>query len=257
MCRMAAFVAQQPLTLSELFGETLADFKRLGRHNADGWGIAYRGHTGTGLSAVRRVRPVHRSREFDAFCRETAVESCLVHLRDATPGLQARLGNTHPFIADGYAFAHNGGIDTDGLTRLISAGNRSALRGETDSERYFAVIRQFLARGMPAPSAIASAVALIQDAEIGYSALNAMLLGPTDLTAVCLFDPASAFERQTPGHFTLHLDVRHDVVGVVSSGWNGAPPVPLVNGTIAAVDLATRAVRFAAVDPPGSRRLVG
>jgi hypothetical protein len=242
MCRMAAFAAETPLTLGKLLGEALDDFKDLGRDNADGWGIAYRRGTETVPSVLQSTDPVHRSREFDTFCREVTLKSCLVHLRDATPGLDVSLGNTHPFVAGGYAFAHNGSISVDGLTTLLSDETRSVLRGETDSERYFALIRQFLATGMPALSAIVSAIRLIQDAEIFYSSLDAILLGPKDLTAACFFDPAASFERRTPGHFTLHLDIRHDVLGVVSSGWNGAPPISLMNGTIATVDLATRAV---------------
>ena len=51
--------------------------------------------------------------------------------------------NSHPFVADGLAMAHNGSIKPIGpLEELLEADIAASLRGTTDSERYFGVIRQ-------------------------------------------------------------------------------------------------------------------
>jgi predicted glutamine amidotransferase len=50
------------------------------------------------------------------------------------------LANTHPFTLEGRAFAHNGVIsDLDELDRRLGA-DRSLVLGQTDSERFFALM---------------------------------------------------------------------------------------------------------------------
>jgi len=50
--------------------------------------------------------------------------------------------NTHPFPGDGMAFAHNGHIDTVAdLDALVAASDAPLPSGDTDSERYFSLLR--------------------------------------------------------------------------------------------------------------------
>ena len=52
------------------------------------------------------------------------------------------LANTHPFVVGGVGFAHNGDIPNSvRLLDLLTDDERACLQGETDSERYFAVLR--------------------------------------------------------------------------------------------------------------------
>jgi predicted glutamine amidotransferase len=107
----------------------------------------------------------------------------LLHLRWATLGLAVTPENTHPFLADGIAFAHNGSLPPDAVAALLDPAHRAALRGDTDSERYFALVRQFRATAPDLPAAVQQALgALVPRAP--RASLNALLLDATSLVAV-------------------------------------------------------------------------
>lgn len=63
----------------------------------------------------------------------------LVHLRYADTG-GTSLVNTHPFTQDGRAFAHNGVVGDLEKIEARLGSNRAMVMGETDSERFFALI---------------------------------------------------------------------------------------------------------------------
>ena len=80
---------------------------------------------------------------FTAATHDQRSVATLVHLRWATNGLAVQPQNSHPFVADGLAMAHNGSIKPMGpLDELLEPDIAASLRGTTDSERYFGVIRQ-------------------------------------------------------------------------------------------------------------------
>jgi predicted glutamine amidotransferase len=63
----------------------------------------------------------------------------IVHLRYANTG-DTSLANTHPFAQDGRLFAHNGVVgNLDEIEERLGE-NRAMVMGETDSERFFALI---------------------------------------------------------------------------------------------------------------------
>jgi glutamine amidotransferase len=108
----------------------------------------------------------------------------IVHLRLATDGLACSTENTHPFLADGMAFAHNGSLEPSGpIDRLIGAEQRAALEGTTDSERYFAAVRTLVAAGATVLEALVDTVAALRVVYPDRS-LNALLLTGTELFAV-------------------------------------------------------------------------
>jgi predicted glutamine amidotransferase len=63
----------------------------------------------------------------------------LVHLRYASTG-GVSLVNTHPFSQDGRLFAHNGVVGDLGRIEARLGPNRAMVMGDTDSERFFALI---------------------------------------------------------------------------------------------------------------------
>lgn len=71
--------------------------------------------------------------------REISSANFLAHIRFASTGGLAR-ENTHPFIQDGRMLAHNGVIED--LERLEAAlgDHRELVGGDTDSERFFALV---------------------------------------------------------------------------------------------------------------------
>jgi predicted glutamine amidotransferase len=63
----------------------------------------------------------------------------LVHLRYASTG-DVSLVNTHPFSQDGRLFAHNGVVGDLARIEARLGSNRAMVMGDTDSERFFALI---------------------------------------------------------------------------------------------------------------------
>jgi predicted glutamine amidotransferase len=105
-------------------------------------------------------------------------------LRWATNGLAVQPQNSHPFVADGVAMAHNGSIKPTGpLDGLLQPGVAASLRGTTDSERYFAVIRQHRRAAPGLAEAVRRAVAELRQL-YPDSSLNALVLGDDQLIAV-------------------------------------------------------------------------
>src|SRR5437868_5914146 len=108
------------------------------RHNPDGYGIAI--YDGDGMARIDK-RPA-AAYEDDVFAREAKeLESptFVAHVRYASTGAKT-VENTHPFEQRNRVFAHNGYIGD--LPALDSRLGPSAdlVQGDTDSERFFALI---------------------------------------------------------------------------------------------------------------------
>jgi glutamine amidotransferase len=121
--------------------------------------------------------------EFAREAREVQAATFLAHIRFASTG-PVELANTHPFCQDGRLFAHNGVIG--GLERLEAelGEDRSLVRGDTDSERLFALItRHIQAAGGDVGAGIAAAVRWVA-ANLPVFSLNLVLTTPDQLWAL-------------------------------------------------------------------------
>ncbi|MER6979464.1 class II glutamine amidotransferase [Streptomyces carpinensis] len=111
---------------------------RQSRRDPDGTGLGYFAADGT-PHVDKAPIAAYEDRAFAEDARRVESATFLAHVRFASTGsLDAR--NTHPFEQDGRLFAHNGVIE--GLDRLDGhlGEDRSLVRGDTDSERFFALI---------------------------------------------------------------------------------------------------------------------
>ena len=139
MCRLLGIRASNSLQLSrELLSAPNALRKQSLKH-PDGWGIA--SFSSSGWRLKRGVDPALRSSAFAAAARSLDTEVAIAHVRKASVG-GLTVANTHPFVHEGWAFAHNGtvqGFETRraGIERAIAPSLRKLLQGETDSERLF------------------------------------------------------------------------------------------------------------------------
>ena len=86
----------------------------------------------------------------------------IAHIRQKTVG-PTRLENTHPFVRDGWVFAHNGTIQHQDALRARCSGRRlREITGDTDSELFFAYVltrldeRGLVRLGDEGPRALAS-----------------------------------------------------------------------------------------------------
>ncbi len=120
-----------------------------------------------------------------AFAREArAVQSrtFVAHIRFASTGAVAAQ-NTHPFEQAERLFAHNGVIgDLPALERKLGAAC-SLVLGQTDSERYFALITSEIERTGEIGAGIGSAVSWIAD-NLPVFALNFVLITESELWAL-------------------------------------------------------------------------
>jgi len=146
---------------------------------------------GTGLGHFdNRGRPVVSKQAIAAFedagfareAKEVASRTFVAHVRYAsTGGLSER--NTHPFEQDDRLFAHNGVIEgLDQLERELG-DDMSMVRGDTDSERFFALITREARRTGDVGEGIAAAARWVAE-NLPLFAINLVLISGGELWAL-------------------------------------------------------------------------
>lgn len=139
MCRLFGLHAGERDVAAEFWLlDAPTSIARQSEANPDGYGLA-------ALTARRGMvlirNPVQASADptYRDVARRLDASEMLVHLRYASTG-DVSLVNTHPFSQDGRLFAHNGVVgDLDRIEARLGS-NRAMVMGDTDSERYFALI---------------------------------------------------------------------------------------------------------------------
>jgi glutamine amidotransferase len=117
---------------------------------------------------------------FGREAREVFSRTFLAHIRFASTGA-LELRNTHPFEQDRRLFAHNGVIEDLPALEAHLGDDRRLVKGETDSERFFALItREISARDGDVGGGIEAACAWIA-AELPLLAINFVLATPSGL----------------------------------------------------------------------------
>ena len=226
MCRLLGWATQEPATLLDVIGERpLNKFMGLASLHSHGWGIAWRG-AGQVICHRKETRPANQSSTFFQFATRLRTTAAILHLRHASPGLTVKLANTHPFVVNGMGFAHNGYIpDSDCLLKLLPDRERDRLQGETDSERYFAVLRKHTVVNLR-NSGIQTSIAEVAETTNPIS-LNALLLTADSLFAVAWHyrpgDPGGeAVEGyKTPDFYDMSYMNTPEGFAVASGGWQG------------------------------------
>ncbi|MGW7822257.1 class II glutamine amidotransferase [Streptomyces puniciscabiei] len=192
--------------------------------------------TGLGFFDARGRPEVHKApiaayedRAFAREAREVESATFLAHIRYAsTGGLDMR--NTHPFEQGGRLFAHNGVIEgLDALDRQLGE-DRSLVHGDTDSERFFALVtRETAAHGGDVSAGLVSAARWVAG-NLPLYALNVILVTARELWA--LRYPAThelyVLRRPAGGHHgSRHLDHagRHGHMRVRSAHLGDRPAV--------------------------------
>jgi predicted glutamine amidotransferase len=106
--------------------------------NADGTGVGYFDPDGT-PQVDKQPIAAFEDRRFASEAREIWSRTFVSHVRHATAGGLTR-ANTHPFCQHARLFAHNGVIDDIARLEEHLGDERALVAGESDSERYFALI---------------------------------------------------------------------------------------------------------------------
>lgn len=184
MCRLLGYISRQPVAVGDLIGSSRCDaWQQLGGLHHDGWGAAWLTSDGA-PEVAKSTDPAERDPALTSAMSRQRSRASIFHMRWATKGMPVVRENTHPFLDAGLAFAHNGRIAPLGdLYSLLDATSIASLRGDTDSERYFALVRQLHREGLPLLEAAVEAVAMIR-VRYPRSALNALLLSEGTLIAI-------------------------------------------------------------------------
>jgi predicted glutamine amidotransferase len=150
--------------------------------NADGSGIGFFDAAGAPV-LDKQPEPAFSDEEFVREAREAKSAIFIAHVRWATAGGRT-VQNTHPFAMQGRIMAHNGGIGE--LPRLEEqlGSYASLVLGDTDSERYFALItKQTEAHGGDVGAGITAAASWIAE-HLPVSSLNTIVAAPGELWAL-------------------------------------------------------------------------
>ena len=152
------------------------------RRNPDGYGLGVFADDGS-PDVDQRPAAAYEDERFAREAREEESSTFAAHVRYASTG-RVSLENTHPFEQRGRLFAHNGAIlDLEKLDAHLG-DYRDLVAGETDSERFFALItKEAEARDEDVGAGIVAAVEWIA-AELPLYALNCVLATPTDVWAL-------------------------------------------------------------------------
>ena len=269
MCRLLAVVSPHDVTVDAVLGaDAHAVFQDMALLHRDGWGTAW--VDGDDVRTARHdTRPVlHLLRAAtsglgDAALTKTLTEqpaqARLVHLRLASEGMDCATRNTHPFRAGDLAFAHNGAlVPEERMDDMIAPDLLASLEGETDSERYFAVLRTAMRQGDgDADEALVAAVRRIRE-RYPYASMNALLLAPDRLVVVHasrdarvpteVFEESGLGDRLPAGHdesyYRMHVKrTAEGALAFASSGLDVSDWEELPAETVLVVTLGSLEVR--------------
>src|SRR6516225_2013212 len=193
MCRLLGLSAgREPISASFWLLDAPDSLEVQSRRNADGSGIGFFEPAGTPV-LDKQPEAAFRDEEFTREAKQARSPVFVAHVRWASVGGRT-VQNTHPFAMHGRIMAHNGGFGDVGRLAEQLGSYRQLVLGETDSERYFALITQQIdAHGGDVGAGIAAAARWI-GARLPVSSLNTIVATPGELWAL-----------RYPGQHALHI----------------------------------------------------
>ncbi len=193
MCRLFGLTAGTERVRATFWLLDAPDSLEVQSHrNADGSGIGFFDPAGAPV-LDKEPEPAFADADFTRAAKQAESETFVAHVRLATAGGRT-VANTHPFAMNGRVMAHNGAFGEVQRLQARLAGYASLVLGETDSERYFALITQQAdAHGGDTAAGIAAAARWIA-ANLPVSSLNTVVAAPGELWAL-----------RYPGEHALHI----------------------------------------------------
>jgi predicted glutamine amidotransferase len=160
--------------------------------NVDGSGIGFFDPAGKPV-LDKQPEPAFSDEEFIRAARQATSTTFVAHVRWATAGGRT-VENTHPFAMGGRIMAHNGGFGELARLDYELGSDRKLVHGDTDSERYFALITQQTAAHDGDVGAGLTAAARWIGEHLPVSSLNVIVAAPGELWAL-----------RYPGQHALHV----------------------------------------------------
>lgn len=248
MCRLFCWAAGQAVSPIDVLGTDSKHLRDLSLIHKDGWGGAT--CSAGVIQAVHAVDAAADSDSYADFVSETKAAAGMIHLRWATEKYAVCLENTHPFVADGIAFEHNGGFqNVDSIVELIDPAILAERKGTVDSEVYFLYLRTLL-KTKDIQAAYEELIPVMEK-QTKYTSLNAMILTPTKLYVVAAHNDERRPEDVEEDYYHLAFAVEDEVFSAWSSGVREIAGQRLPNNHILTVDLADLSVDLSPLNLKG------
>jgi predicted glutamine amidotransferase len=272
MCRLFGMSGgQEPVRATFWLLEAPDSLAQQSRRNPDGTGLGYYDGSDDPV-VVKQPLAAFEDQQFAEEAREVTSRTFVAHVRYAS-GTPVTLRNTHPFVQSDRLFAHNGVIGNIPQLERHLGDQMSIVGGETDSERYFALITREIERTGDVGEGIVSAATWIAE-NLPVFALNCVLTTATELWALRYPDvhELHVLERGPGGprgnHHLEHASARGSIrvrsgdlarrpAVIVASeemdedaGWR-----PLQSGELVHVDSALRTTVRRVIERPPAHQL--
>jgi predicted glutamine amidotransferase len=197
------------------------------RREPDGTGIGIFDAAGRPV-VEKQPLAAYEDRRFAEEARDLESRTFVAHVRYATdtgshpPNLTTP--NTHPFEQEGRLFAHNGVIGDLGRLEGELGDARSLVQGETDSERFFALITREISASGDVGEGIAAAARWVAR-NLPILSINCVLVTASDLWALRYPDTHDllVLEREAGGGALHHTSTSR--IHVSSAGLSERPAV--------------------------------
>ena len=198
MCRLFGMSGgREPVSATFWLLEAPDSLAQQSRREPDGTGLGW--FEGEKPVVAKQPLAAYEDQAFAQEAREVCSRTFVAHVRYASTGAISP-ENTHPFEQRGRLFAHNGVIGEPERIEPELGDAAGLVRGETDSERFFALITRQIEKDGDVGAAIARAATWIA-ANLPVFALNVILINATDLWALRYPDVHDLFvlEREAGG----------------------------------------------------------
>jgi len=197
MCRLFGMTAgSEPVKATFWLLDAPDSLAVQSRQNVDGTGVGYFDPDGT-PHVDKQPIAAFEDRRFASEARRLSSRTFVSHVRHATAG-GLTMANTHPFCQQNRLFAHNGVIEEVSKLEAHLGDERTLVKGETDSERYFALITGEIDRhdGDVGAGIRAAVQWVVQNLPI--LSINFVLITATDLWSLRYPETHSLFVLERP-----------------------------------------------------------
>lgn len=185
-----------------------------GRRNRDGTGIGY--FDGAGRAIVdKQPEAAYSDVEFITDAKTARSATFVAHVRAATTGAVTH-ACTHPFVMADRIMAHNGGFEELATLESELGDSIELVQGDTDSERYMALITRDVAREDGDVGAGITRAATWIARNLPLFSLNIVLVTATDLWALRYPEHHRlyALRRTVGGHADAGLRARSELLAI-------------------------------------------
>jgi glutamine amidotransferase len=183
MCRLFGMSGgREPVRATFWLLEAPDSLSEQSRREPDGTGLGAYDPDGKPVVSKQPLA-AYEDQQFAQEAREVSSRTFVAHVRYASTGAVSAK-NTHPFEQRDRLFAHNGVIEDLGpLERELGDDGMALVQGDTDSERFFALITREIDRDGDVGAAIVRAAGWIAE-RLPVFALNVVLITDGELWAL-------------------------------------------------------------------------